>query len=323
MDELISIIIPIYNVEDVLWRCLDSVVNQTYKRLEIILVDDGSTDASCDIIKNFEKEDSRIKVIRKVNGGLSDARNAGLGIARGKYIVFVDSDDFVHLEYVKKLYGLLKDYDANIAAVELIKFSNPSQLNLRNRTKEKILEFDGIEAVQDLCYQKHIKNSAWGKIYESSLFSDVRYPVGVIYEDLATTYKLLNKANKVVWSSERLYFYFQRSGSIMNSGFRLENMDRIRVGKEILDWAQEECPLLETAAVSRYFISNVQVLREIPMTEEYFVQINSLWDNIVKYRGRVIFDGKAKIINRLIALSSYLGRSNLYRLGKLYKYVWK
>lgn len=323
MGELISVIIPVYNMEKILAKCLRSVVGQTYKNMEIILVDDGSTDASLDIMRDFEKKDTRIKVVCKCNGGLSDARNVGLDMASGNYIVFVDSDDFVHIEYVKKLYDLLKSHNANIATIEAVKFFDSQQLRLENAKKEKVLEFRGIDAVRDLCYQKHIKNSAWGKIYEARLFSEVRYPVGVIYEDLATTYKLLRKADKVVWSSDVLYYYFQRKGSIMNSGFHLKSLDRILVSKEILDWVQEECPILEDAAVSRYFISNVQVLREVPLTEEYSKQVDLMWENIERYRKRVIGDGNAKPMNRLIALGTYLGRNNLHRLGKVYKRIWK
>lgn len=323
MDKpLISIVIPIYNVEKYLKACIDSVINQTYSQLDIILVDDGSKDNSGNMCDEYKNKDSRIRVIHKENGGLSDARNKGIDIALGKYITFIDSDDYVAKDYVEFLYKLIMENSADISGCYYFKFVEEQDQNMEESEKKTYI-FDGIEATIDLWYQKHITNSAWGKLYKSILFRDIRYPVGKLYEDLGTTYKLLYKAKNVVWSSEKKYFYRQRVNSIMNKKFAEDNMDRIEMSEELMSFVDKKRNDMYKAAVSRLFISNIQVLRELPLHDyKYANIINKIKLNIKQYRKVVLFDKESKKITRLIAFVSYGPISVVQRLGILYKIIY-
>lgn len=316
---MISIVIPVYNVERYLRRCVDSVIAQTYANIEIILVDDGSTDASGDICEEYAGKDVRIKVIHQENGGLSSARNTGIEEAKGEYLTFIDSDDFVDRRYAGRLYELIQEYGADISIAGFVKFKKFSGIKTKAIKNPSVREYDGISAISDMWYQKTIPNFAWAKMYKRKLFEGIRYPVGKLYEDLGTTYRLFYKARRIVYSAEPLYFYFQRSDSIMNEKFRMEKMDRILVSRELLDWSRSCCPALTDAAGARFFISNVQVLAEIPNDMHYKDETAYIKSNIKKYRKSVVRNRDAKPMNRLIAAVSVLDIRILKRLGFAYK----
>lgn len=222
MSDLISVVIPVYNVEQYLRRCVDSVLKQTYKKLEIILINDGSTDTSGDICDEYSLFDPRIKVIHKNNGGLSDARNTGIEVASGLHITFIDSDDWVSANYIEVLYNLLIIKDSDISMCNFQKL--PAQNISKNRDNIEIYEFTNIEALNELVGKYYIQMVVtWGKLYKYGLFKEIRFPFGKIHEDEFTTYKLLYKANKVVFTTEPLVYYWQRSDSITGSGFNLKN----------------------------------------------------------------------------------------------------
>lgn len=322
MDDLVSIIIPIYNVEVYLHRCLDSVLNQTYQNLEVILVNDGSTDKSALIAQKYVDMDKRFFLIHKPNGGLSDARNTGLDVATGRYITFIDSDDYVGEQYVEKLLALIHTYHADIS---IIQHRNVYGLKTEkyNGKDSTIQIYNNIHAIENMWYQKDITNSAWGKLYAIDLFRSIRYPVQYLYEDLGTTYKLFYQAEKIVWSSEVLYYYYQRSNSIMNAEFCRKKMDRIALSEELLEWTEQNCKELRSAAIARFFTSNIQVLREIPNNELYRTEVKQIENNIKRYRNEVIRNRKVKCINRLIAVLSVLNIHILQWLGTIYKKVYK
>lgn len=222
MDELITIIVPIYKVEDYLHRCVDSILKQTYKKLEVILVDDGSPDGCGKICDEYAKLDERIKVIHKKNGGLSDARNAGIEIAQGGHISFLDSDDWLYEEYIEKLYQLLKKSNSDISVCNFIRTSIEGiQVDISN---EEIYEYSNMEALGQI-YDKFDAQIfvAWGKLYKRYLFDDIRFPVGRIHEDEFITYKLIYKAKKIVLSTAQLIYYWQREDSIMGAGFNIKH----------------------------------------------------------------------------------------------------
>lgn len=317
MKGLVSVVIPIYNVEKYLERCLESIRLQTYRQLEVLLVNDGTLDGSRRIAERYTRTDSRFVLYDKENGGLSSARNYGIRKARGVYITFVDSDDYVDENYVAHMLAAMEKYGADVVAVESQKFWGNRAAAREN--VQKVKRFSNIEAIADMWYQKHIENFACGKLYRTEMFHEICYPTGTFYEDLGTTYKLFYQAECVVWSSAKLYFYFQREESIMNSQFSIRKLDRLSVSRELLIWAREHCPELEDAAVARLFISNIQVLREMPLGGEYMEYWQEVWGDIKKYRCQVIGNGEAKLINRLIALSTYGGTKWLKLLGKIYK----
>lgn len=222
MSELITIIVPIYKVEDYLRRCVDSILNQSYKNLEIILVDDGSPDRCGEICDAYANVDKRIKVIHKKNGGLSDARNIGIEIAQGKYVSFIDSDDWISREYVEKLYKLLINNNADISVCNFIKTLTET-LQVEH-VQEEIYKYSNVEALEQL-YDKFSVQMviACGKLYKRNLFDDIRFPVGRIHEDEFTTYRLIYKANQIVLTTEPLLYYWQREDSITGVGFSIKN----------------------------------------------------------------------------------------------------
>lgn len=216
--ELISIIVPIYKVEEYLSRCVDSIISQTYQNIEVILVNDGSPDNCGLICDAYSEEDKRIKTIHKTNGGLSDARNAGLKIAKGDLITFIDSDDWIKPNYIEELYKLQHKTKADIVISNFKKVSNDDSKILEK--KNEVYQFSGIEALT----QKYEFNNfgtqlvtAWGNLYKKRLFYDIVFPVGRIHEDEFVTYKLLYKSKKVTLTSAELLYYWQRDDSIMGA----------------------------------------------------------------------------------------------------------
>lgn len=216
---IISIIVPIYNVEQYLSKCIDSIVNQTYKHIEILLVNDGSTDNSEEICLAYANKDSRIRYFKKENGGLSDARNYGISRAKGDYLAFIDSDDFIHSEFIQRLHEAIERENALVAVAGYDRVdasghfltaeplpTNQAVLSGRNVCK-KLLEADGHRFVV-----------AWNKLYKKELFEDFRFEKGKIHEDEYFTYRLLYELEKVAIVQECLYYYVDRENSITTSG---------------------------------------------------------------------------------------------------------
>lgn len=320
--ELISVIVPIYNTQKYLTNCLESIIHQTYMNLEIILVDDGSTDDSGRICNNYAHKDKRIKVIHKTNGGLSDARNAGLEVMTGTLVTFVDSDDWIDFSMIEYLYNILIEYHADISCVSFHKVFENGKKGIKNIANNKVNVYTGTEAIERLMYKRDVDTSACGKLYKKQDFDYIRYPQGIIFEDLATTYKIFYGKKRIVYGHKQLYYYFQRENSIMYQNFDRKRFDRLGIGQEMIDWTKKNEPILQRAAISRYFTANIQLLREIPLTKEWENDLSDIVSNIKKYRVDVIINKKAKKIDRFIACSTYLGIKPLKILGKIYKIVW-
>lgn len=232
---MLSVIIPIYNVEKYLTKCIESVINQTYKNIEIILVNDGSTDNSKEIIDKYSSIDSRIKVINKKNGGLSDARNVGIELAKGEYITFLDSDDWIELNMYEKLYKYIKQENADIVQCSYQKVYDEEVNNQKN--KEEVNIMSGEKSLYNLGEKTVV---VWNKIYKRELFNDIRFPKGKYHEDEFTIYKVLYKANKIVDLNLPLVYYRQREDSIMNSKFNLKRLDALEAFNERLAFYKEK-----------------------------------------------------------------------------------
>ena len=220
---IISIIVPVYNVEKYLHQCVQSILDQTIQNIEIILVNDGSTDMSSTICNEFKEKDHRIVVINKANGGLSDARNIGIKAAKGKYIAFVDSDDFIHKEMLKKMYQRIIIDGSDMAVCGYIQYYNNVKKNEQYiYGKDEVIcpaQFFG-----SILSDEKIGNYAWNKIYKKELFAEVTFPKGKAFEDINTTYKLVLLSDKISIINEALYYYRQRWNSISNS----VNVDNLR-----------------------------------------------------------------------------------------------
>ncbi len=236
MDELVSVIVPIYKVEKYLPRCVDSIIAQKYSNLEILLVDDGSPDKSGEIAEQYAEKDPRIHVIHKKNGGLSDARNAGIDVALGEYLVFIDSDDFIHPEMISRMIDAVQQTSSDIAvcAVRSVKEDAPMP---EERGDDEITVIEGIDKRTEYIFEKHITefNVAWNKLYPARFFKEIRYPFGKIHEDEFTTWKVLEMANRIVYIGEPLYFYVQRGTSIMGEKFNMNRFSRLEAYDEKLE----------------------------------------------------------------------------------------
>ena len=258
MDK-ISIVVPIYNVEKYLNQCIESIINQTYKNLEIILVNDGSSDNSGKICDEYEKQDERIIVIHKENGGLSDARNAGIEIATGKYIGFVDSDDYIEEDMYELLYNnMIKENTEISCCNRFLLYANKKEIY---GEKKYYAVMDSQEAIELSCKIGYIGISAYTKLYKRDLFSNIRYPKGKISEDMYTTYKLFDKANKIVYDSTPKYYYRQRKGSITNS--KKININALEAAKEMIEFVRNKYPDIENDAIKYYLYTAIGVYDNI------------------------------------------------------------
>jgi len=226
MSPLISVIVPIYNVEKYLNRCVDSLINQTYNRLEIILVDDGSPDNCPAICDNYEKKDSRIRVIHKKNGGLSDARNAGMRVAAGEYIGFIDSDDYVSADFFETLLNTMLKENSDIVECSVVKFYEDNKFD-NYKDDMAVKTCSAVESLSELISEGHFHRHVWNKLYKTRLVHDVPYAVGKLNEDEFWTYRIFGKAEKVTRINKTMYYYFQRKGSIMGESYSLRRLDAL------------------------------------------------------------------------------------------------
>ncbi len=318
-NPLVTVIIPIYNVEDYLEKCVESVLNQTYKNIEIILVDDGATDRSGMVCDELQARDNRIKVIHKANGGLADARNAAINVMTGEYVTCIDSDDWVSEDYISYLLSLLLDNDCDISMVQLKKIYKVT--DEFDQVEEKVEIINKVNAIEFYLYQKKFTASAHCKMYKSSILQEIRYPKGMYYEDMAVICQLLDMSDRVAVSNQQKYYYFQRETSIMGESFNEKKMHRIKIAKDIFIFIKIKYPELIDAAKFRIFLAAAQTYREIPYKDEYASYIDVAWADIKKYRAGVIRNSKAKASSRLIAMSSFLGKRIFNWLGDLYTKV--
>ncbi len=241
--DLISVIIPVYNVEKYLDRCIQSVVGQTYKNLEIILVDDGSPDNCPAMCDEWAKRDSRIKVIHKENGGLSDARNVGIAVATGSFIGFVDSDDYISADMYQLLYDrmLTDDCDISVCGIQLIFEDSTAP---RSLTCSGNCILDNIEAMRAIICESWIKQPVVYKLYKTHMVRDILFPVGKCNEDVFWSYQPISRAKKVSIFDTHCYFYTQRSGSIMNTNYSLKRLDALIAKQERLALVEKSYPSL-------------------------------------------------------------------------------
>lgn len=238
MEPLISVIVPVYKVEKYLNKCVESIIRQTYDNLEIILVDDGSPD-NCPIMCDlWAKKDHRIQVIHKQNGGLSDARNAGLNIARGELISFIDSDDWIEQDFFQSLYYALSKNDADIAECATSYDTEDGKL-LRVREEAPNSLLDHKEALRRLVLEDGVYQTVWNKLYRYEIISGIDFKVGKCNEDDFWTYKVLDKGKSLAIVGKPLYHYLQRSTSIIGVGYNLHRLDGLEARFQRMQYLQK------------------------------------------------------------------------------------
>lgn len=306
MIDKISVIVPIYKVEKYLKKCIDSILEQTYSNLEIILVDDGSPDNCPNICDEYAKKDSRIIVIHKKNGGLSDARNFGIEKATGKYIAFIDSDDYITCDYIEYLYKLIVDNNGDVSIVlPQIFYDDQDNVMIKNK-KERINVYDSKTALLTMLYQKEFDTSAWGKLYKTEFFGDIKFPVGKLYEDISTIYKTFLKSNIIVYSNQKKYFYLKRKDSIMGRSFKEKDMDYIYQAESMYNNVKNIDSEIEIAARCRLINANFSILKKIIIKKENNKSVKEkIKYNIKKLRKNVLSNKNVRLKTKIAILLSY------------------
>lgn len=296
MNDKISVVVPIYNVEKYLKRCIESIIDQSYENIEIILVDDGSPDCCGKMCDSYLSVDSRIKVIHQENRGLSEARNSGIEKASGKYIVFIDSDDYIAENMIEKLYENIIRYDAQISCCGHCDIYEDSGVVIEPSKPENIKIMTAEEALSEFLFTDVVDVVAWNKLYSIDLFKNVRYKSGKYFEDHFTTYKLIDQANRIVNTTMPLYFYCKRSASIGGSSFSEKNY-------QLKDAVDEECAFI----IKKY----PKIKKDIAVA--YINWLLVLYDKIVL--ARKSDDNLLKYIRRCIKNNTY----NIIKCNKLKK----
>lgn len=293
MSKIISIIVPIYKVEKYLDRCINSILNQTFKDFELILVDDGSPDRCGDICEKYAKKDKRIKVIHKENGGLSDARNAGLDIATGKFIGFIDSDDFIHKDMYMVLYDAIIKSKSDISQCKFKYFSKEDELNKNIINDRKYEIYNNINAIEEIIDNKNLNTNVWNKLYKRELFNDIRFPKGKIHEDEFVTYKVFYRAKTVSYVNKELYYYFSNDTGIMknlNINSKFDWIEAIEERNEFLLSIKEKS--LFNKSNSYLFFNLIKIRYNIKKSEELKnkSQMYNLVNEKIKYSLNEISD---------------------------------
>ena len=316
MNDLISVIIPVYKVEDYLAKCIESVQNQTYKNLEIILVDDGSPDMCGAICDEYAKNDSRIKVIHKENGGLSDARNAGIEIAKGKYINFVDSDDLVSKDYIEYLYNMLIETNSNLAISGVKAILKNTKIEEKPGTIKNVV-LNPEQTFEKLLYAEVISICAYAKLYKRELFDDIRFPKERVYEDTAIMYKIIEKAQKIVYGDKCCYYYISRAGSISKHiEFNNSEKDYIEFTNRMLGYILNKYPNLEPAVRRFDLYAKFRILRMLVYTTPRNKKMEKEYISAIKkYQKGVFKDKRAHKRDKLAIIALNFGLP-------VYRYTW-
>ena len=322
---LISVIVPVYNVEQYLERCVDSILAQTYSNLEVILVDDGTKDSGGLICDAYAQKDTRVRVIHKENGGLSSARNAGIDIAQGEYISFVDSDDWIEPDALEKL--------LNTAIQNQVELVIGGRWDVKAKTGEKTLGLcpekmevvSAEEAVSRIFRWDHCDSASWDKLYHRRLFQQIRFPYGMIVEDVPIMYKIVLDAGHVAFLNKPIYNYFHREGSITTSKLSEKTFHFSRHTSKILPDIQQNHPNLEAEArylrVRSLVYSVLSVDLASPEDRKKFQDVCCQERKLLRgFAGFILtsplFGRKEKIMDLLLAIGWYRGLRNVVKRFK-------
>lgn len=302
--KLVSVVVPVYNVEAYLEKCIDSIIHQDYENVEIILVDDGSTDRSGEICDRYSQQYNNVTTIHQNNMGLSGARNTGTANANGDYIAYVDSDDWVSLDYISYQIKLAEKYNADIVAVKQLSVWNEVEPNQSDK-RELVETFSNKEAVNEMCYGYKFGASAC-KLIKLNIATKYPFPVGKLYEDLAVMYKMLSECNCVVYSNIGRYFYRRRATSIINQSFNPKHLCILDFTRELRDFVQARYPDITKAAVYKSAYVITQIMPMVVNANEKTV-FKSLKTEMGNYFFNVFFNPKVKMKYKIRCMVIVLG----------------
>lgn len=305
---LISVIVPAYNVEKFIGKCIDSILRQSFKDFEVLLIDDGAKDSTPEICDACAKKDSRIKVYHKENGGLSDARNYGIDRMQGKYVTFIDSDDYVDSGYFEYLYGLItQEEDVQIAICGKKSVREDENASPDPETFHEIIT--GERAVQKMLCGHGSGHSAWGKLYSANLWKTVRYPKGKIYEDYATTYRVMALVDKAAWGNAAMYFYVQHIESIMHQKCSRRSLSLVDIADEETEFIVKKWPALKQEALARKVTSELKCLQNIlnAKNEEFDDYKQKIVEDVRRHKGELLASKKVALKTKIKIIALLLG----------------
>ena len=312
MGEKISVIVPVYNVEQYLERCVDSIINQTYTNLEIILVNDGSTDNSGKLCDELAKKDERIRVIHKENGGLSDARNRGIYEAESDLVGFIDSDDYIDNDMYEVLLRNLNDTDADLSMCALYDvYNNTPEEQVTNK---EIWELSSEQAIKMVMEAKILSVTAVNKLYRKRLFLDLKFEVGKIAEDAFIMIKLLDKCEKIVATNVKKYYYVHRENSITTQKFSTKFLNVIEAYEQNSNIILEKYPKLKDVAQTRMNWAYFYVLDRLLLDDNYNdKELENKLISYLKNHRKDILNDPLFTKGRKIGFIALLLSRNLYR----------
>lgn len=305
---LISVIVPAYNVEKFIGKCIYSILRQSFKDFEVLLIDDGAKDSTPEICDACAKKDSRIKVYHKENGGLSDARNYGIDRMQGKYVTFIDSDDYVDSGYFEYLYGLItQEEDIQIAICGKKSVREDENASPDPETFHEIIT--GERAVQKMLCGHGSGHSAWGKLYSADLWKTVRYPKGKIYEDYATTYRVMALVDKAAWGNAAMYFYVQHIESIMHQKCSRRSLSLVDIADEETEFIVKKWPALKQEALARKVTSELKCLQNIlnAKNEEFDDYKQKIVEDVRRHKGELLASKKVALKTKIKIIALLLG----------------
>lgn len=322
MNPLVSVIVPVYNVEKYLSKCLDSLMCQTYSNIEVLMIDNCSTDSSYDICKSYHEKDERFIPVSINQKGLSLARNKGIEISRGEYISFVDSDDVVAKDYYELLVLIATKYKVDLVIGESKKIPDDFEL-LSENEQVNSTDINNVESYSGRELQKaflafKVPMYAHSRLFKKDLWADLRFPVDTIYEDVPTTWEISKHVNCAVKSNEPIYYYRQRYDSIVNSTFNPKRLDQVKVSEDIYDEVKSDDELRYMAA-TRCFFSIADSLAMI--TKDFINEKKELKVKLCRYRKETIKDKSARKSIKAMAILSYISIGLVSVSGKSYKII--
>ena len=319
---MVTVVVPIYNTEKYIRPCIDSIIHQSYSNLQIILVDDGSTDQSGEICDIYAELDDRIGVIHKKNGGLSDARNAGIDMARGEYITFIDADDFIARDMIDNLLRVAISEDADMVACKVIRCEEsdtPDMIDISNSEQEYEI-YSGKEKMRIFMQDKKIGTTAWAKLYKTTLFQDIRYPFGKIHEDVYTTYKLIHVANKLCYVPAIGYVYRKNSNGLSRV-FSMSRLDAIHGAIERADFIEIHYPELINEAYCKVVNACNNCLMLMGMTKTYDVESLKWMQQLYRQYGKYYI--RTRHVSKLGKIATEIASFNIKLAWVLFAYVHK
>ncbi|MGG5328994.1 glycosyltransferase family 2 protein [Enterococcus sp. AZ163] len=312
----ISIVIPVYNVQGYLEACLESIINQSYKDIEIILVNDGSTDRSIEICEKYISVDSRIKLIHKENGGQSEARNFGIKEAVGEWLTFIDADDYVTSDYVEYLYTLIQEYSADIS---IGSFTYVTKNKNTDHSTGEVTVMDTETAIKRMLLNDGYDMGVWAKMYRTEYFKKNNFPVGKLFEDSLTTYEVIAESKKVVLGSKSIYYYVNRSDSTVNSSFNMKKFDLIEMNLKNEIFIKTKFPNLSLAAHRRVIWAYFSTLNQLIVSNDKKV-IDKYGPDLITY---LLSQGNFILKNSFVPLRDKIGYCFLKLFGiRGYKSAW-